>query len=54
MKMDNEFPERMGIISRNEFLNFYFLKVDISLTMHDLTLKLSTCIVSIAVEETYF
>ena len=33
--MDNDFPERMGIVSGNLFfLNCYFLNVDISLTMH--------------------
>ena len=37
-------------ISENEFLNFYFLNVDISVTMHDRNLKLYICIEYIAVE----
>ena len=41
-------------ISENEFLNFYFLNVDISVTMHDLNLKLYKCIEYIAVEGTVF
>ena len=34
------------------FLNFYFLNVDISVTMHDLNLRLYRCIQYIAVEGT--
>ena len=34
------------------FLNFYFLNVDISVTMHDLNPKLYRCIQYIAVEGT--
>ena len=34
------------------FLNFYFLKVDISLTMHDLNLKLHICVQNIVMEGT--
>ena len=34
----------MKNISENECLNFYFLNVDISVTMHDLYLKLYRCI----------
>ena len=42
----------MKNISENEFLNFYFLNVDISINMHDLSLKLYRCIKHIAVEGT--
>ena len=52
MKMHNHFIKKMKNISENEFLNFYFLNVDISVTMHDLYLKLYRCIEYIAVEET--
>ena len=40
----------MKNISENEFLNFYFLNVDISINIHDLSLKLYRCIQYIAVE----
>ena len=52
MKMHNHFIKKMKNISENEFLNFYFLNVDISVTMHDLYLKLYRCIEFIAVERT--
>ena len=52
MKMHNHFIKKMKNISENEFLNFYFLNVDISVTMHDLNLKLYRCIEYIAVEGT--
>ena len=52
MKMHNHFLKKMKNISENEFLNFYFLNVDISINMHDLSLKLYTCIQYIAVEGT--
>ena len=42
----------MRNISENYFLNFYFLNVDISLTMDDLSLKLHICFQNIAVEGT--
>ena len=42
----------MGIISGNSVFNFYFLNVDISLTMHDVALKLHRCILSIAFQGT--
>ena len=42
----------MKNISENTFLNFYFLNVDISFNMHDLSLKLYRCIKHIAVEGT--
>ena len=42
----------MKNISENEFLNFYFFNVDISINMHDLSLKLYRCIEYIAVEGT--
>ena len=53
MKMHNHFLNKMKNISENEFLNFNFLIVDISGTMHDLNLKLYRCIEYIAVEGMY-
>ena len=50
--MHNHFIKKMKNIFENEFLNFYFLNVDISVTMHDLYLKLYRCIEYIAVEGT--
>ena len=50
--MHIHFLEKMRNISENYFLNFYFLNVDISLTMHDLSLKLHICTQDIAVEGT--
>ena len=52
MKMHNNFLKKMKNISENEFLNFYFLNVDISVNMHDLYLKLYRCIEYILVEGT--
>ena len=52
MKMHNHFIKKMKNICENEFLNFYFLNLDISVTMHDLYLKLYRCIQYIAVEGT--
>ena len=52
MKMHNHFIKKMKNISENEFLNFYFLNVDISVTMDDLYLKLYRCTEYIAVEGT--
>ena len=49
-KMHNNFPARIWNISENLFLNFYFLNVNISLTMHDLSLKLHISIKNIATE----
>ena len=51
-KMHNNFPERIWNISENLFLNFYFLNVNISLTMQDLSLKLHISIKNIVMEET--
>ena len=51
-KMHNNFPERIWNISENLFLNFYFLNVNISLTMHDLSLKLHISIKNIAMAGT--
>ena len=48
--MHNHFIKKMKNISENEFLNFYFLNVDISVIIHDLCLKLYRCIKYIAVE----
>ena len=53
MKMDKEFPERLRNVSEKDFLNFYFLNVDISLNIHDLNLKFFICIDNIAVEGTF-
>ena len=50
--MHSNFLERTRKISENYFFNFYFLKVDISLTMHDLNLKLHICVQDIAMEGT--
>ena len=44
MKVDCLFPERSRSVSENYFSNFYFLNVDISLTMSDTNLKLYSCI----------
>ena len=52
MKMHNNFLKKMMNISENEFLNFYFFNVNISVTMHDLNLKLYRCIEYITVEGT--
>ena len=52
MKMHNHFLKKMKNIYENEFLNFYFLNVDITVTTHDLNLKLYRCIQYIAVEGT--
>ena len=52
MKMHNHFLKKMKNIFENEFLNFYFLNVHISVTMHNLYLKLYRCIKYIAVEKT--
>ena len=50
--MHNNFLEKTRKISETYFLNFYFLKVDISLTMHDLNLKLHICVQDIVMEGT--
>ena len=50
--MHSNFLEKMSNKSENYFLNFYFLNVDISLTMDDLRLKLHICLQNIAVEGT--
>ena len=52
MKIDKEFPERVWNVWEKYFLNVYFLKVEISLIMHDSYLKLNICIANIAVEGT--
>ena len=44
--------ERTSKISEKYFFNFYFLKVDIFLTMHDLNLKLQICVQDIVMEGT--
>ena len=52
MKIDKEFPERVWNVSEKDFFNFYFLKVNLSLIMHDTYLKLYIYIENIAVEGT--
>ena len=52
MKFDKQLPDIVRNISGKYFLNFYFLNVNISLTMHDPHLKLYICIDNIAVERT--
>ena len=48
--MHSNFLERTRKISEHYFLNFYFLKVDISLSMQDLNLKLHICVQDIVME----
>ena len=50
--MHRNFLERTRNISENYFLNFYFLNVDISLTISDLNLKLHICVQNIVMEGT--
>ena len=52
MEIDKWYPERGTNIFENDFLNFYYLKVDISLTMQDPNFKLYIYINNIAVEGT--
>ena len=52
MKIDKEFPERVSYVTEKDCYNFYFLKVDIYLIMHDPYLKLYKCIQNIAVTGT--
>ena len=52
MKIDNEFPEGVGKISENNFLNIYFLNVDIYLIIHEPGLEFFICINNIVVEGT--
>ena len=50
MEIDKWYPERGTNIFENDFSNFYFLKVDISLTLQDPDLKLYIYVTNIAVE----
>ena len=50
--MNSNFLERTRNISEFYFLNFYFLNVDISLTIYDLDLKLHICVQNIVMEVT--
>ena len=52
MKIDNQFPERVRKVSENDFLNIYFLNVNISLIIYDPSLKSSICLDNIAVDGT--
>ena len=52
MDMDNYYPEGVPNLFEKCFSNFYFLNEDISLTMHDLSLKLDMCIKNIVFEGT--
>ena len=52
MKIVKQLPEIVRNISGKKHFYFYFLKVHISLSMHDPHLKLYICIGNIAVEGT--
>ena len=52
MKIDNQYPEKVKKYIRKLFLHFYFLNVDIFLTMQDPTLKFYIHIENINVEGT--
>ena len=52
MKIDNQFLERVRKVFENDFFDFYFLNVDISLIIHDPSLTFCICINYIAVEGT--
>ena len=52
MEIDNQYPEWVANVFEKYFLNFYFLNVDISFTMHDPNFKLKMCVKNIVVEET--
>ena len=52
MEIDNHNPEGVANLFEKYLLNFYFLNVDISFTMHDPNLKLKMCIRNIVVEGT--
>ena len=52
MEIDNQFPERVRKVSENYFLNIYFFNLDISLTIHDLNLKVFIHIDNIFFERT--
>ena len=52
MKIDKEFLEKVREISEKHVLYFYFLNVDISLSMRDPHLKLYMSIKNIALEGT--
>ena len=52
MKIVKQLPEIVRNISGKYFFYFYFLKLHISLCMHDPQLKLNICIGNIAVEGT--
>ena len=52
MIIGNYYPECVPNVFEKYFSNFYFLNVDISLTMHDPSLKLYMCIKNIVIEGT--
>ena len=50
MEIDNHSSEWVANVFEKYFLNFYFLNMDSSFTMHDPNLKLKMCIKNIVVE----
>ena len=52
MEIDNQYPEKVKKYIRKLFLHFYFLNVDIFLTMQDPTFKCYIHIKIITVEGT--
>ena len=50
--MHSNFLKRTRKITENYLFNVYFLKVDISLTMHDLNLRLHICVQYSVIEGT--
>ena len=52
MEIDNQNPEKEENISENSFLHFYFLNVNISLTIQDPIFKFYICIKNITIEGT--
>ena len=52
MKTDSQFSEKVRKVSENDFLNIYFLNVDISLIINGPSLNFFICINNIAVERT--
>ena len=52
MEIENQYPEKVKKYIRKLFLHFYFLNVDIFLTMQDPTFKFYIHIKNITVERT--
>ena len=53
MEIDNQYPEKVKKYIRKLFLHFYFLNVEIFLTMQDPTSKFYIHIKNITVEGTF-